>query len=321
MNLIIAISVFVCVLCVIEGLSLLLRSKWDPEIKRVKLQLKSLSSDILQNQPNTIMRNRRLSSIPWLNRILSGIPVLAKLDNLLLQANSRHHLGVFLLLSMLLALGTFYLISLLTRNVLVATPVAAAAAGIPFMYASMRKAGRIKKFQAQLPEALELMARSLRAGHAMVGGLQMVAQEFDDPMGTEIQKTVAQINFGVGVEQALKNLTERIDCPDLKFLAVSIIIQRESGGNLAEILESVGSLIRARFKLQGRIRTLAAEGKLSAIILTGIPFAVALVLSFMNPDYIRFLVDDPAGKIIVGMALLMMGLGVVVMKKMIAIKV
>ena len=171
----------------------------------------------------------------------------------------------------------------LTRNVLCAIPVAAAMGGIPFLHVSMKKKRRMKKFETQLPEALELLARSLRAGHAMVSGLSMVAQEFHDPMGAEIQKTVTSINLGVSVELALKNLTERVDCPDLKFLAVSIIIQRESGGNLSEILETIGNLIRARFKLQGRIRALAAEGKLSALILLGIPFVVAFVLWLFEP--------------------------------------
>ena len=179
----------------------------------------------------------------------------------------------------------------------------------------------MRKFERQLPDALDLVARSLRAGHAFSGGLQMVADEFDDPLGTEFQRTVAQINLGVSIEQALKNLADRVDCPDLKFFAVSVIIQRESGGNLAEILESISSLIRERFRLRGKIRTLTAEGKLSAGILVGIPFFVAFALSFMNPDYVRVLSTDPTGKILVAVALIMMGIGIAWMKKMITLKV
>ena len=179
----------------------------------------------------------------------------------------------------------------------------------------------MRKFERQLPDALDLVARSLRAGHAFSGGLQMVADEFDDPLGIEFQRTVAQINFGLSTEQALKALANRVDCPDLKFFAVSVIIQRESGGNLAEILENISSLIRGRFKLRGKIRTLTAEGKLSAAILIGIPFFIAFALSFINPEYIRVLFTDATGKILVAAALIMMGLGVAWMTKMITLKV
>ena len=150
----------------------------------------------------------------------------------------------------------------------------------------------------------------------------MVADEFDAPLGTEFQRTIAQINLGVSVEQALKNLADRVDCPDLKFFAVSVIIQRESGGNLAEILESLSAaLIRSRFKLRGKIRTLTAEGRLSAFIMIGIPFFIAIALFFMSPGYIKVLFTDPTGKILVIAALIMMGLGVAWMKKMITLKV
>jgi tight adherence protein B len=321
MNLIIAVAVFICALCVFEGLGLLLKSKWDPEARRVKKQLQNLSAEQGEMQPGAIVRNRPLSSVAWLNRMLSSMPLILKLDNLLLQADARHPLGVFILASLVLGVCGFYATSLLMRNPTLATAVAGGMATVPFLYATMKRGRRMKKFEAQLPEALELMARSLRAGHALVGGLQMVAQEFNDPIGPEVQKTVTQINFGVSIEQALRNLTERVNCQDLKFLAVSIMIQRESGGNLAEILENIGSLIRARFTLRGKIRALSAEGKLSGIILAGIPFALAGFLFITTPDYVTFLVQDPAGRTLVFVALGMMAFGVAVMKKMISLKV
>jgi tight adherence protein B len=179
----------------------------------------------------------------------------------------------------------------------------------------------MKKFERQLPDALDLIARSLRAGHAFSTGLGMVGQEFDDPVGPEFRKAQLQVGFGVSVDQALKALVQRVDCPDIRFFAVSVIIQRESGGNMAEILEGISSLIRARFKLRGKIRALAAEGKLSAIILLAIPFFMAFALSIVNPDYLAVLTVDPLGKILVICALLMMMIGVLSVKKMIDIKV
>jgi tight adherence protein B len=324
MNLVITVAVFIAVLCILEGIVLMLRSKWDPETRRIQRQLKVLSdeADSPENLRTTdITRSRALSSIPSFHRILARIPLLSRIDNLLIQSNLKYPASVFLLSSLLLGCIGFYGAYLIFKSLLLSLPVALLMGLIPYFIASARRRQRMKKFERQLPDALDLMARSLRAGHAFSGGLQMVADEFDDPLGTEFQRTTAQINFGVSSEQALKNLAGRVDCPDLKFFAVSVIIQRESGGNLAEILESISSLIRGRFKLRGKIRTLTAEGKLSAAILIGIPFFVALALSFINPEYIRVLFADPTGKMLVAAALIMMGLGIAWMKKMITLKV
>jgi tight adherence protein B len=165
------------------------------------------------------------------------------------------------------------------------------------------------------------MARALKAGHAFPAGLKMVADEMEDPIGTEFDKTLGEINFGIEVSEALKNLSRRVDCPDLRFFVISIIIQRETGGNLAEILVNIAHLIRERFKLHGRIRVLSAEGKFSAIVLIALPFLVALLLTFLNPDYLRLLITDPIGHFMLGFALVTMILGILVMKKMVAIKV
>lgn len=179
----------------------------------------------------------------------------------------------------------------------------------------------MKIFQAQLPEALDLIARSLRAGHAFTGGLKMVGDEMNDPIGGEFLKTLSEINLGVGVQEALINLAGRVDCPDLKFFITSVIIQRETGGNLAEILENLAHLIRERFKFYGKVQTLAAPGKLSAIILVILPFALAFVISQINPKYMQALINDPAGKYLIGAALLLMAVGTLFIKKLIAIKV
>ena len=321
MNLLITVAVFIAVFCILEGIVLMLRGNWDPEAKRVQRQLKTLQEQAEVRQATDITRKRALSSIPSLHAILERIPHLSKIDALLIQADVKYPTSVFLLVSLLLALVGFYIAHVLFGTVFLSFPVAVLVGLIPYFVASTRKNQRIKKFERQLPDALDLVARSLRAGHAFSGGLQMVGDEFDAPLGPEFQKTIAQINLGVSIEQALKNLADRIDCPDLKFFAVSVIIQRDSGGNLAEILESISSLIRNRFKLRGKIRSLTAEGRLSAFIMIGIPFFIALALSFMSPGYIRVLFTDPTGKILVIVALIMMGIGVVWMKKMITLKV
>jgi tight adherence protein B len=149
----------------------------------------------------------------------------------------------------------------------------------------------------------------------------MVADEMGDPVGTEFDMTLNEINFGIGVPEALKNLANRIESLDLKFFVISVLIQRETGGNLAAILESIARIIRERFKLHGRIRVLAAEGKLSAIVLAALPFFVAFLLFWVNPDYIATLARDPIGRVLAGLALFLMIAGIAFMKRMIAIKV
>lgn len=320
MELLIGIAIFFAVVLLLEGIFLAVRASRNPETKRVRKELKALSVSRL-GEAKDITKNRPLSEVPWLNNFLSKIPVMHQIDVLLQKANSPTPLGVFLLLSLVLFIAGWFLFGQISRSGLLGLIVALVLASLPYLYIIIKKNQRMAKFERQLPDALDLVARSLRAGHAFSGGLQMVGQEFPDPIGPEFAKTFAEVNFGVSIMDALKNLTRRIDCTDLKFFAISVIIQRESGGNLAEILENIGRLIRERFKLHGRIRTLAAEGKLSAIILIALPFFVVLVLSFMNPDYIKILLSDSIGRLLVVLASVGMVIGVLAMKKIIAIRV
>ena len=149
----------------------------------------------------------------------------------------------------------------------------------------------------------------------------MVAEEMADPVGVEFGKTVDEINFGMAVPEALTNLTQRIDCEDLRFFAVAVIVQRETGGNLSEILENLGRLIRERFKFQGRVRILSAEGRMSAKALIAMPFIFVGIISAFNPDYISVLFTDPMGHVFIMIALAMMAIGALVIKKLVAIKV
>ena len=179
----------------------------------------------------------------------------------------------------------------------------------------------MKKFQAQLPEALDLMARSLRAGHAFSTGMKLAAEEFEDPLGSEFSATLDEINFGLGVPDALTNFVNRVECQDLNFFVVAVILQRETGGNLAEIMENIAHLIRERFKLYGKIRTLAAEGNLSMYVLLALPFFILGALMVVNSNYIMTLFTEPAGRVMCGVALFMMLIGSLVMRRMVKIDV
>ena len=264
-----------------------------------------------------LARRQVLSAIPWLNDFLYRISPLRRLNQLIEAAGSTRPLGFYVLLSGLLAAtvimgGAFQSVG---RHLVV--PFALTAAVLPFYVLVIMKRKRIAKFERQLPDALDLVARSLKAGHAFSSGMKMASDEFDDPLGTEFGKTLDEINFGVGVPDALKNLAERIDCPDLNFFVISVLIQRETGGNLAEIIENIGQLIRERFKLQGMVRALSAEGRLSAIILVILPVLVSFYLYVVQPDYIMLLVTDPLGRAMASVIMLLMVCGVYMMRRMV----
>jgi len=321
MKILIAIIIFAVSIFVTEMIVYAYRTMRNPDRKKIRKRLKTFSSRKNKDGHPDILQKKLLSDVPFLNKILLRIPGPQRLDRFLQQANAQYRLGVFILLTIILALTGFFAGVLITGNYTLSIVIAPALAGIPFFYLCLKKKKRMEKFQRQLPEALELIARSLKAGHAFPSGMKLAADEFDDPLGPEFDETLNEINFGVSVPDALKNLTDRIDCHDLKFFVISVILQRETGGNLAEIIESLSYIIRERFKLYGKVKILAAEGKLSAITLVAIPFLLIIILRFINPDYINTLLFEPAGRIMSGIAACMMVMGILVMKKMVNIKV
>jgi tight adherence protein B len=319
MDLLIGVGTFLFVVLLIEGGYFIFRTLRSPEEKEIKRRLNALTS--LEYDSVDIVRKRVLSEVPWLNRKLLKLKWSGSAGLLLEKAGTRHTLGFFILVSAVLAFLGFTAGSWLGLNYFVSIPLGVGLGCLPPWHIVTKKRKRMEKFHSQLPEALDLVARALRAGQALSGALKMVADEMDDPIGDEFDKALNEINFGVGVPEALKNLANRVDCLDLKFFVIAVVIQRETGGNLAEILENIARIIRQRFNLHGRIQVLAAEGKLSAIILAGLPFVTAFVLLLANPEYIKILARDPLGRVLAGVGLSLMIVGILSMKKMIAVKV
>ena len=321
MKILIGIIIFAVSIFVIEMLSYAYKTIRNPDRKKIRKRLKTFSYKESKNELPDILQKKVLSDVPLLNKILLHVPGRQYFNRLLQQANVHYPLGFFILLTIFLAITSCCVSSLITRNKVFVVIITLLLSGTPFFYLCLKKKKRMEKFQRQLPEGLELIARSLKAGHAFPSSMKMAADEFDDPLGPEFEETINEINFGVNVPDALKNLAERVNCADLKFFVISVILQRETGGNLAEIIESLAYIIRERFKLYGKIRTLAAEGKISAIILGSLPFIIIIALHLTSPAYIRVLFTDPAGKIILGISAFMMALGILVMKKMVNIEV
>jgi tight adherence protein B len=230
-------------------------------------------------------------------------------------------MGFYLLLAFILAAAGFLVSNELTKNPSLSLMVMVVMGACPFVYLTRRKRKRIEKFKRQLPEGLDLIARALKAGHAFTGGMMLAVEEIDDPLGPEFSETVDEINFGVSVPAALKNLSKRIDCEELNFFVVGAILQRETGGNLSELMETLAILIRERFKFQSKLRILSAEGRISAIILVALPFLVAGWIWFSNPNYLNPLISEPIGQLLIVLALIMMMVGIIVMKKIVDIEV
>ncbi len=321
MELLIGVGVFVLTLLLMYGGYLIAKKLYKPEQRKAHQRLRFLSMAGHGNEAIDIAKKNILSEIPWLNRKLLEVRFVGRLERLRNQADMPHPLGVFVILSVLFFFTGLLLAMVLRINLFAMVLPSILLAAAPFFYLTYKKKKRMEKFERQLPEALELVARSLKAGHAFTGGLKMVTEEFGDPVGTEFGRTLDEINFGASVPAALTNLMQRIDCEDLKFFVVSVIIQRETGGNLAEILDNLGRLIRERFKFQGRVRVLSAEGRVSAIALVSIPFLITAALSALRPEYIRLLFSDIIGRLLIVIALIMMGFGIFVMKKMVSIRV
>ena len=324
MEILISIGIFVTIILLIEGGFYAYHAYLNPKMKQVKRRLRHSggpASIKIQQEAQSIIRQRSKSDLPWFNDILSRMSRLAPLERLLVQANSQMPLGVFVLLSGLTACVGAIIAAMFNLNLLAMLGAALGGGFLPFLGMRFKRQSRFKEFQRQLPDALDLMARALRAGHAFSVGMKMVGDELPEPIGPEMSRAVEEISFGIDIPEALKNLSTRIECVDLKFFITALIVQRETGGNLAELIESISRLIRLRFELFGRIKALSAEGKMSALVLIVLPFLLLFGLTWINPQYMDPLYSDPTGQAMLAGALIWMGVGAFIMKQMIEIKV
>lgn len=317
----IILTIFFLTLFTTELLVLAYKNAKHPNRNTIRKRLGSLEQMSYEEQNTSIIEKKLLSHIPILDAILQKTPWIQSLFLLTRKANAKYHVGYYILLGLLLSSIGYVFSTLVMKNNYLSLLCGTFLFSTPFLFLLYKKKKRMNKLYEQLPDTLEFISRALKAGHAFSGSLKLVADEFTDPIGTEFGETLAEINFGVSVQDALKNLANRVDCSEMKYFVVAVSIQRETGGNLTEILDTLAHLIRERFKLQGKIRTLSAEGKFSAIILLALPIFVFITIYFLNPNYITILFIEPAGRIMLISASILMIVGTIVMKKLINIKV
>jgi tight adherence protein B len=192
---------------------------------------------------------------------------------------------------------------------------------LPLIWLVMRRRRRLRKFAKQLPDALELIARALRAGHSLAAGFNLVADEMSAPIGVEFQRCYEEQNLGIPLDDALRSLTDRVPNLDLKFFATAVILQRQTGGDLAEILDKIGELVRERFRIWGQVQALTGEGRLSGIVLLALPPVLFATVWYLNPEYVMVLFTDPMGKKMLAGGVVMQILGALVIRKIVNIKV
>jgi len=294
----------------------------DPQSRsqrRVRKRLARLG-EVISYQPEVSLLRRSSGALPRLNQWLEPRRGLKVLHSLMLQADFRWQLTTFLSVTLLAAaLGTA--LGFLRWGTLGALAGGLLGLVLPHRVLLLQAKRRLKKFEVQLPDALELLSRGLKAGHAFASGLQLVADEMPAPIGREFFKTFKEYNHGLDLNTALLNLCSRINLRDLRFFTTAVMIQRETGGNLAEILDKIAHLIRERFKLRNQIQALTAEGRLSGLILVLLPPVTALALFYLNPDYVLLLLNRPLGRIMSVTALAFQILGIVTIRKIVTVKV
>jgi tight adherence protein B len=283
--------------------------------------VREVSTALHLNRESELLRGDVLSRVPTFQRILSRFPVFIRLNLFLRQAGSKISVGMLLMFSAWLFISALFIGYLFDMAVPLDLLLSIAVASIPTVVIAIKRRRRLAKFEEQFPDAIDLLARAVRAGHAFTTGLDLIGSELSDPIAEEFRFTFEQQNLGLPLGDALKNLLGRVPIPDMHVFVTGLLIQRESGGNLAEILDSLSSVIRDRFKLARQVKVFTAQGRMSLYILTGLPPLTALMLYLLKPEYTSRLFTHPMGQRFVAGALILQVLGYLVIRKIIQPKI
>jgi tight adherence protein B len=269
----------------------------------------------------TLARDEMLSSVPAVHRLMMHWQWTVRLQERIAQAGLRMKAGKLILMSACLGMGTFVLFGVFYPQFWVGVLLGVSVACVPFGVVSYLRQKRLQKFEERFPEALDLLGRAVRAGHAFTTGLEMIAKESSEPIASEFRTTFEEQNFGLPLRDALLNMTERIPSIDVRFFVTALLIQKETGGNLAEILDGLARVIRDRFRIYREVRVRTAQGRLTAGILIALPIFMLIVLMVLNPTYMKVLFQDPRGSLILSVAAIMQVIGSMLIWKIIHIEV
>lgn len=288
--------------------------------RRLRSRLKEVAQTLDANQ-STLVRKEYQQELGPLARWLESLPGMAALRSAIEQAGRTIPAYRLILMAAAAGAGIGVLVLMVSRQPLLGLLAAAVAFAAPLFKIRLERDKRLARVEEQLPDALNTMTRALRAGHPFVEAVQFVADEMSDPIAKEFRTTFADINYGMSVKAAFFGLLQRVPSMTLMTVVTAVLIQRDTGGNLAEILDRIGAVVRSRFRFQRRLRTLSAEGRMSAWILTLIPFGLAAMLSFTNPDYLPMLVKDPTGRTLIMVAFFNIIVGIFWIRRIIRFQV
>jgi len=311
---------FLAVFLLVEGLALSWSSVFASERKHLRPRLQAIGALGVTPGSPTLIKLRALARSPWLQDLLERFPRVASLDDLILQAGYELKLSHFLALSFGMAVISAAALELLKFPTLVVILGSLGGLIAPTLYLHHAKRQRLARIEQQLPSALDLISRAMRAGHAFPSALKMAGEELPAPIARDFEMVFEEISFGLDSQTALDKFAVRVPLPDVRHFVLAVSIQRATGGNLSVLLLNIAGLMRDRAKFKRSIRTLTAEGRLSAWILVILPFALGAVLHFINPGFIDVLFTDPIGLKLVWTALALMVLGIFWMSRIVNIR-
>jgi tight adherence protein B len=268
-----------------------------------------------------LAREELLSEIPWMNRVLIKLQITSNLKRMIDQADSHITVMRLILFSLTGGVLAFLAVSMISASYLLMGFFAFIAAAFPFLHIHTKLKKRLKKFLQLLPDALDLIIRGLSAGHAFTESLHMVATEMPEPISTEFRKTYEEQNLGLSLKLALENLVERVPILDLRMCVTAVLIQRETGGNLSELLEKVAYTIRERFRIMEDLKTMTLSSRWSAWLLCALPIFLAVYVTFMNPGYMDVMWRDARGNKLLAIAAIMQVLGMLMVQKIMKIRI
>ncbi len=322
MFILIALAVFVVVaLAVFVIASLMDERSSKARLLRERLSTVQKTPERDAGQELALLRDEVMSKIPALDNLLRRSPQIAGLQTLLEQADVKSRAGNVLLLCVLSGAGLALIVLLFTGFPQFAWLALILGAFLPYSYANYKRSKRFSKFEEIFPEAIDTLARAVRAGHAFTTALELIASEIAEPVASEFRKLFEEQKFGLPVRDALVNLTERVPLVDVKFFVTAVMLQRETGGNLAEILDNLSYVIRERFKIMRQVRVHTAQGRMTMMLLMGLPPIIVITMQAMNPTFIKPLFDDPIGHLLIVVGITLQTIGYFVIRKIIQIQV
>jgi tight adherence protein B len=321
-ELLVAVLAFVVVAAaVFAAFSLLDQRNARARLLRDRLAAVQKSAEQEPDEELELLRDEVLSDIPALDNLLRRSERVSNFQTMLSQADLKLRAGNMLLLSLGTGIATGFILLVASGLKTLALVGALVGALMPYSYASFRRNRRFQKFEELFPQAIDTLARAVRAGHALTTALELISNEVGEPVSSEFRKLFEEQKFGLPMRDALINLTERMPLVDVKFFVTAVMLQRETGGNLAEILDNLSYVIRERFKIQRQVRVFTAQGRLTMMLLMMLPPIIVVTMLVMNPSFIRPLFTDPLGHGLLVGGITLQTIGYFVIRRIIQIQV